>query len=159
MKVLNRHYRRFPVSPDEIGLILDTLASEEDLLWPHERWPGMRLDRGLLVGSRGGHGPVRYWVREYVPGEQVRFQFSAPDGFEGQHAFMVMPVRDGAVLEHAITMEIRGRALLTWPLLYRPLHDALIEDALDKAARALGEPTRAPRWSWWVRLLRRMLGA
>jgi len=60
----------------------------------------------------------------------------------------------GAVLRHEMTMDTSGPALLTWPLMFRPLHDALIEDSFDRAAVALGEaPVGAP-WSPVVRLLR-----
>jgi hypothetical protein len=54
-------------------------------------------------------------------------------------------------------METSGRATLSWPLLYRPLHDALVEEALDRAAEAVGEPLAAPRLSPWVRLIRALV--
>lgn len=58
----------------------------------------------------------------------------------------------GALME----MVPRGPARLTWPLLYRPMHNALIEDALHTAAISLGEPSTRPRWSSWVRVLRKL---
>lgn len=39
------------------------------------------------------------------------------------------------------------------PLVFRPLHDALIEDALDRAATSLGLDPEKPRWSRWKWLL------
>lgn len=39
-------------------------------------------------------------------------------------------------------------------LVFRPLHDTLIEDCLDNAAYALGEAPRSRPWSLWVRTLR-----
>jgi hypothetical protein len=45
-----------------------------------------------------------------------------------------------------------------WPLAVRWLHDALIEDALDRAETATAaRPVPARRWSPWVRLLRAAL--
>lgn len=41
-------------------------------------------------------------------------------------------------------MRVRGWALLSWPLLYRPMHDALIDEAFDKAEGELDAPSRAP---------------
>ena len=42
-----------------------------------------------------------------------------------------------------------------WPHDRWPLHDALLEDALDRAAGAvLGTPVTPRPHSWWVRLLR-----
>ncbi|MDT0329982.1 SRPBCC family protein [Nocardiopsis lambiniae] len=157
MRVHNVHRRRLTASPAEVGALLDGLASDTDGLWPTDHWPAMRLDRPLGVGAAGGHGPVRYTVVEYTPGERVRFRFSAPRGFDGFHELTVVPEPDGgAVLGHLLRMRARGPALLTWPLLFRPFHDALLEDGLDRAERTLTGTVRTPaRWGWYVRLLRR----
>jgi len=39
-------------------------------------------------------------------------------------------------------------------LMIRPLHDALIEDALGNAERACGGTAPRRPWSLWVRILR-----
>ncbi len=54
-------------------------------------------------------------------------------------------------------MKTTGQALFTWPVIFRPLHDALIEDAFNKAARQLGLPAGKSDWSGWVRMLRFLL--
>ncbi len=119
----------------------------------------MRLDRPLQVGASGGHGPIRYRVEAYEPGRAVVFRFTRPQGFEGTHGFEVEARSTGSRLRHVLEMEARGTACVSWPLVFRPLHDALIEDALDRAQRALGEvPARPNRWSAFVRLLRFLLG-
>jgi hypothetical protein len=41
------------------------------------------------------------------------------------------------------------------PIVFRPLHDALVEDCLDRAAQAVGEAPELRPWSLWVRILRR----
>jgi hypothetical protein len=47
-----------------------------------------------------------------------------------------------------IEADMRGLALMTWPLVFRPLHDALLEDALDKAERDItGMVANPNRWS------------
>jgi hypothetical protein len=47
-----------------------------------------------------------------------------------------------------------------WSTVVRPLHDALIEDALDNAEReTTGTVAEPAGWSWWVRTLRRVLGS
>ncbi len=119
----------------------------------------MRLDRALGVGARGGHGPVRYHVEAYRPGESVRFRFERPKGLDGYHEYSVIPMAaDLTLLRHLLVAHVTGAARLTWPLILRPLHDALIEDSLDAAARALGLPAdAAPSWSPWVRVLRACL--
>jgi hypothetical protein len=54
-------------------------------------------------------------------------------------------------------MRLSGVALLSWPLMFRWLHDALIEDALDRAeATVTSRPLQERRWSLLVRFLRRV---
>ena len=156
MHVRNVHERCFGVSPTHIGILLDGLGSDDDRLWPSSRWPRMSFDRPLEVGATGGHGPIRYEVEAYEPGRIVRFRFHAPSGFEGFHAFEVVAAGvQQTTLRHALEMTARGPALFTWPVVFRPLHDALVEDCLDAAARAVGEAPASRRWSVWVRILRR----
>jgi hypothetical protein len=57
-------------------------------------------------------------------------------------------------LRHTLEMTTHGPALLSWPVVFRPLHDALLEDSLALAQAALGERPNVRRWSNWVRLLR-----
>lgn len=157
MKIVNVHQRLFHATPERVGALIDTLASPQDTLWRQGDWPRMKFDRPLGVGAEGGHGPIRYTVDMYAPGRSIRFRFTGPPGFDGWHGLEVLDAATAfTVLEHRLEMRIHGRALLTWPLLYRPLHDALLEDALTSAQIALGEiPGRIP-WSRYVRLLRRM---
>jgi hypothetical protein len=159
MRVRNIHERFLPAPPSRVGTLLDALATPADPLWPHSRWPALRLDRPLAVGAVGGHGPIRYTVEAYEPGRHVRFRFTGPSGFLGTHAFLVEPTPDGTTrLRHELLMRTAGWARLTWPVVFRPLHDALIEDALDRAALASGVPAAAPAWSPWVHVLRVLLG-
>lgn len=156
MAVLNVHERLLPTGVSEVGALIDTLATEGDHLWPGPHWPPLRLTDGLAEGSHGGHGPVRYTVCAYVPGRWVRFTFSRPRGFHGFHEYSAHPVdAEQAVLRHTLTMRARGLARLTWPLFYRHLHDAVLEDSLDHAENAVtGTVARPARWSRYVRLLR-----
>lgn len=153
------HERLLPSRPEEVGALIDSLSSRKDLLWPRDVWPSMRLDSGLRVGSAGGHGPIRYTVEAYDPARRIRFRFAAPRGFDGTHEFEVVPTGEHATLRHVIDMRVSGLARLSWPIIYSPLHDALIEDALDRAESALGVGAgqRQP-WSPRVRALRRFLG-
>ncbi|MFC0598157.1 SRPBCC family protein [Streptomyces palmae] len=156
MAVLNVQERRIQVPSERVGALTDRLVSADDPLWRGRSWPRMVLDRGLRVGSRGGHGPIRYSVEAYVPGQRVRFRFSAPRGFEGIREFVVQPAEPGAtVLRHVIAMRLHGSARLSWPPALRRLHDALIEECLDRAGYAFGrgDGGRAER-SAYVRLLR-----
>ena len=140
--VRNVHQRAIAAPPTQVGRLLDTLASTADRLWPHERWPPLKLNRPLGVGAAGGHGPIRYTVEAHEPGECVVFRFTGPPGFDGTHRYEIEPQGAGTLLRHVIEMRAHGTALLTWPLLYRPLHDALMEDSLSKAEATLaGEPT------------------
>jgi hypothetical protein len=99
---------------------------------------------------------VRYGVVAHVPGRWARFRFTAPRGFDGFHEFTVHR-RDSETTElhNLLSMRAHGPALLSWPLLWRPLHDACLEDCLDRAEEALTGTVRSPaRWSPYVRVLR-----
>lgn len=159
MDVHNVHERLLPVTEREAGALIDGLASDDDRLWPHGSWPPMVFDRPLGPGAAGGHGPIRYSVAAYVPATWVRFAFSGPRGFHGFHEYAVLPAGDGhTVLRHTLSMAARGPAALTWPLLWRPLHDACLEDSLDRAELACaGSVARPARWSPYVRLLRALV--
>ena len=158
--VRNLHERQLAAPPPVVGALIDSLATPDDRLWPREQWPAMRFDRPLGVGARGGHGPICYTVVAYQPGVRVRFEFSAPAGFCGYHEYEVLPDTDQrSVLRHSLVMTTRWPAWVSWPLLFRPLHDALIEDSLDTAARNLGLASTTPnRWSRRVRHLRSLIG-
>lgn len=45
MEVLNVHEREFDVAADRLGRLIDSLASDNDALWPRHSWPAMELDR------------------------------------------------------------------------------------------------------------------
>lgn len=118
----------------------------------------MKFDRPLGVGAIGGHGPIRYTVEAYERSRSVRFRFTGPRGFDGTHAFeLVVVSADETRLRHVLAMEARGRAALTWPLVFRPLHDALVEDAFTTTEISLGMPPQVMRWSGRVRFLRALL--
>jgi hypothetical protein len=154
MKVHNVHERTFPAT-ELVGALIDSLASEEDALWPIESWPRMVFDRPLVAGAAGGHGPIRYFVEAYSPGESITFRFTGPTGFNGWHGYEIVPMGpEGVALRHTLEMTTSGLATLSWPLVFRPLHDALIEDSLARAQASLGHPPSVRPWSPWVKFLR-----
>ena len=157
MKVLNVHQRIISLPAARVSTLIDSLASSNDLLWPHESWPRMKFDRPLKIDAVGGHGPIRYHIIAYTPGSHIRFQFTGPRGFDGYHEFRVALSDSGCVLRHTLEMSTHGFASISWPLVYRPLHDALIEDALAKAQKSLGLRPEVKRWSMWVKVLRFIL--
>ncbi|MCU0511188.1 MAG: SRPBCC family protein [Anaerolineae bacterium] len=158
-RVLNVHTRPLAADRPQVGRLLAGLASAEDRLWPHQHWPAMRFDRPLAAGAVGGHGPIRYVIEQYTPDAHIIFRFTAPAGFVGTHAYYIDALPEGGVLlRHVLAMQTHGPARFTWPLIFRPLHDALIEDSLNQAAaQVTGTAPATPRWSPWVRLLRALL--
>jgi hypothetical protein len=155
MKVLNIHERELEADYKQVAKLIDSLSSEDDLLWPNQCWPRMKFDRPLSVGAKGGHGPIRYFVEEYKPGKSIRFCFTSPKGFNGFHKFdVVKSTHQSVLLRHTIEMELKVSALLTWPLVIRPLHDALLEDALATAQASLGMTPQMRPWPLWVKIIR-----
>ena len=159
MKIRNVHERRLPAPAAVVGELIDTLSGVEEGLWPRGRWPRLELDRPLGVGARGGHWFVRYHVVEYEPGTRVVFEFDPASRLEGRHRFEVEPLdANHAVIRHVLEGVARGAVSWAWLVVIRPLHDALVEDALDRAEYAVtGSLARPARWSLWVRLLRAAL--
>ncbi len=153
--IVNVHERVIPADVDAMGKMIDTLGSAGDVVWPSERWPPMKLDRPLQVGATGGHGPIRYRVESYEPGRRIRFRFLSPEGFVGTHGFDVEDAGGGAgKLRHVIEMRTLGIAALNWSLIMRPLHDALLEDALDKVEGVFRDVGPPRAWSRRVEFLR-----
>ena len=148
--VRNVHTRRFPGHREGLVELLDTLGTPDDRLWPVADWPPTRLDGPRVPGTPAGHGPVGYVLEDVGPG-RLRFRFTAPAGVHGHHELTI----DGDALTHVLEASLHGWARLTWPLFFRPLHDALLEQLLDRAELALtGRVERPVRWSPYVRFLR-----
>lgn len=159
MNVRNVHERRIAAPLARVGALLEHLGGPSDRLWPRESWPPMRREGPWQAGTRARHGPVRYIVEAWEPGRRIRFRFIRPRGFDGTHEFSVQAADGGALLRHELVMRARGWALLSWPLVFRPLHDAVIEDGFDRAAADLGHAPSSRRWSLRVRMLRWLLRA
>ncbi|MCP3797747.1 SRPBCC family protein [Allokutzneria sp. A3M-2-11 16] len=156
----NVHERELPVDTATAGALLDDLLDLDRTIWPVDRWAPMAMDRPLGVGARGGHGPIRYDCTAYEPGRLVEFTFTPKMGLKGTQALEVLPgPRPGtSLLRHTATGRTVGLMRLLWPLAIRWLHDALLEDLLDRAATAVGHPPAQPaRWPLWTRLCYRFI--
>ncbi len=88
MKVLNVHSRLLRLSMPEAEALLRELASHKDRLWPGDKWWPQHFDDGLVVGAKGGHGPVRYKVESVQP-RRVVYRFPSRGWFRGTHGFEV----------------------------------------------------------------------
>jgi len=118
----------------------------------------MKMDNGLDEGSRGGHGPIGYFVESHIPGQQIVFRFTKPNGFNGVHKFDIVEIESTKTeLVHTIEMNVKGVALFQWFLVIKWLHNALIEDGLDKLHNTLTGDTKVAKWNIWVRILRAIL--
>ena len=111
----------------------------------------MKFNKPLSVNAAGGHGPIRYYVEKYESGKLVQFYFTAPKGFDGHHAYEIIEKGNGKTeLRETLKMETHGLAVLSWPLIFCPLHDALIEDSLTCAEVRLGIEPKTSNWSTWL---------
>ena len=158
MKVLNIHTRQIAAPKASVLDALSTLATQNDKVWPKEKWPKMKLSKGLAVGSRGGHGPIRYFIKEYDPQHLVVFEFQKPKGFHGIHQFEIKEINPNQTqVTHTIDMQTSRVGTLQWIVAVRSLHDALIEDAFDKMENLLTQTNKESTWSMWVQILRGVL--
>jgi hypothetical protein len=157
MKVLNVHTRVIDQPMKEISKLFETLSSKDDRMLATNKWSPMILDRGLEIGSKGGHGPIRYSVEKFIPGEYVQFKFSKPKGFNGFHEFRIKELQNNRTeLNHTIKMKLAGQGILLWPIAIRWLHDAFIEDAFDKVEYHFLSKKKKSPWNFWVRFLRKV---
>jgi len=72
-------------------------------------------------------------------GRRMVFRFTGPRGFMGHHRLEVLAAgEDRILLRHTIDMKTEGQAQLSWPLISRPLHHGLLEDARARARATCG---------------------
>lgn len=158
MRIFNIHDRTINTNIDQLIPLFDSFLSSNDKIWPYEKWPPVKFDGKLCIGAVGEHGPIRYCIKRYRTGRTIRFEFPAPSGFDGHHIFELEEIeRHKTVIRHIIDMDITGQALVTWELIFYPLHDALMEDVLDKVENNFVNKPKSSHWSIWVRFLRWML--
>ena len=155
MRVINIHKRIINQSEKEVSQLFKTLATSNDLVWPYENWPAIRFRDGLQVGSKGGHGRIRYTIIELTSGNHIKFQFSKPEGFVGTHQLRIVAVNDNKTeISHHIEAKTSLKATFFWVFVIRWLHDALIEDAFDKVENYYLATKKVTRYNVWVKLLR-----
>lgn len=158
MKVLNVHKREIRKPVKNVLQLFTTLSTKSDRIWPLDKWPPIRLKNGLKMGSKGGHGPIRYEVIDFNPNSHIEFKFQRPRGFNGTHKFEITELNsENTEIMHTIRMTTSGMATLKWLLAIRCLHDALIEDAFDKVENQLVQNNLKTEWSLWVKILRWLL--
>jgi hypothetical protein len=156
--IRNVHQRNLRANINDAAALLHRLSSDSDQLWPKDRWPAMKLSSGLVEGSDGGHGFVHYSVASVDP-HRVVFRFDERIGVRGTHSFELEESSSGGcVLRHVLEGDSFGSMRIVWPLVVRPLHDALVEDGLDNAVRELdGQRVEKRPLTRRVRFLRRGL--
>lgn len=158
MKVNNIHQRIIQQPKEKLVELITTLATDQDRVWPSKQWPPMRFKEGLQVGAKGGHGPIKYTVEVLENHERFQFRFTQPKGFHGFHSLEINAIAPNRTeIKHVLRMKTSGTGTFSWLLVYRPLHDALIEDAFDKVENQFTDQTKRTSWSFWVRFLRNTL--
>lgn len=147
------HTRTFVADAAVVGRRLDTLGSPHDELWITDLTPPMTLDRGLTIGSSGGHGAVRYRVIDHLPGRSAGFAFDPASGLDGTHRFSLAQQGESVTIRHDLDATVSGAVRLFWRPLVLPIHSGVIEDIFDHLERDLTgsarrlRPTSAPlRW-------------
>jgi hypothetical protein len=157
VKVINIHKREISQPKSELANLFKTLATDNDMMIATDKWPPMKLDKGLQVGSKGGHGPIKYFVTDCRPGTSITFQFDLK-GFDGFHKFEIAETgANKTQLIHIIDMTTSGLATLKWVLAIRWLHDAYIEDAFDKVENHFTNNKKRSEWTLWVKFLRKIM--
>lgn len=157
MNVMNVHKRTLVTSPEDAWRLIANLGSKHDILWP-ARWPAIRFDRPLGLGAVGSHGPIGYYVEQYTAPELIRFRVTHPTGFDGYHEFRIVPQIGSVMFQHTVRIQTRGLATWFWRLVIHPLHDAMVEDIMDRASSYSSGHNFHSFWPLRVKLLRWFLG-
>ncbi|TBN06773.1 hypothetical protein EYD45_02495 [Hyunsoonleella flava] len=155
MDITNIHKRIINAPKEKISPLLKTLATKHDKVWPHRHWPAIKFKDGLSVGSKGGHGIIKYVIEEYKEGDTITFRFLEPKGFDGIHRFDISILdKYKTEIKHSIIMQAKGTAAIQWVIAIRWLHDALIENAFDCIENNVSNTKTFTKWNVWVRLWR-----
>ncbi|MBS7808438.1 SRPBCC family protein [Variovorax sp. PCZ-1] len=156
MRIINIHSRHINAPATQIWPLLLTLGSTNDLVWPHEDWPRMKLDRPMQAGAVGGHGPIHYRVSICEPSQQIRFEFI--QGSVGFHEVILRDTANGCLLTHTIDTRPELGFFFKWHFIIRFMHDAVIEDLFDKLQAHIEPLPKRSRWTAYVKLLRTLAG-
>jgi len=158
LKVLNIHKRTINQPKDKVTELLKTLSTENDRIWPKEKWPEMKFKEGIQIGAKGGHGPIRYTTEKYNPNEIIQFRFSKPNGFNGIHKFEIKELdKEKTEIKHTIDMNTEGKGTLIWTFAICSLHNALIEDGFEKLENNFSDNRKSTEWNIWVKFLRKQI--
>jgi hypothetical protein len=142
----NTHERTLNAPIDTLAPLIDQLASRQDRFWPASRWSVMKFDRPLAVGAIGGHGFIGYTVERYQPGREIQFRFTNPRGLNGMHRLSLEELPEGNTrVKHVIEATLEGPMVLCWHVFIRCLHDALVEDGMDRAEAWVTQREWKPR--------------
>jgi hypothetical protein len=96
-------------------------------------------------------------VSSYKPGRHIRFEFGG--GRRGYHEFALQEIDDmTCLLRHTLNAKLTLNSAWRWHFLVRPLHDALIEDLLDKVESQVAKVEHPQIWSARVQKLRQKRG-
>jgi hypothetical protein len=158
MEVINIHQREYNQPSTVISEILETLSSSFDRLWPVEKWPPMVLNNGLKINSFGGHGPIGYYISNYAFGKSIEFTFTKPTEFIGTHKFEIIETAaNTTLLRHTINMNLNTKGIVAWYFVIKWLHDALLEDCLNKVHNQINISQIQTPHNFWVKYLRNRL--
>lgn len=156
MRIAEVHKRQFDCPDNEVRSLLDSFGHPGGLFQPGEEWLAQGINETLIVGVKSGHWPFKYELHEYVPGESLGFTFLYPPCLKGAiwRFHIYKNLRGYSVLENTFEHSAKGPAHISWPLVFKWLYRASIQDVLANAQRSLGEVPKVRGWSPWVSLLR-----
>ncbi|MCA0153866.1 hypothetical protein [Winogradskyella vincentii] len=156
MRVNNIHKRTINQPKERLSVLIRTLATENDLIWPTRNWPSMRFKEGFKIGAKGGHGIIKYEIIKLKDGESIRFKFIKPEGFIGYHQLHLVGLSEiKTEIVHEIKMRTTFKATFFWLFIIRWLHNALIEEAFDNVENHFSVQQKNPQYNYWVKFLRR----
>lgn len=160
MQIHNIHERILHCAAEKAKILIDSFANKDAPLWPTKQWPRDHFDSPLQLGTIGGHGGTKYFLKEYITGKYLHFEFTYPKNYMGNHTFTLTHLDPNTcLLQHSVTLKLKRLDTLWWYIVIEPVHNALIENAFDNAEKFL-QLSQQPKQRWPLRVyfIRHYLG-
>lgn len=160
-KIFSHHQRTIDCAIETARGLFETFVDNDSIFWPTSSWPRDAFnDDQLKIGSIGGHGGTKYKIQHYQPGACLEFSFIYPKGYLGTHEFRLIFLNSSQfLLCHVTNIKTNIYHWMLWQIMIRWVHDALIQDAFDKAElHLMGKIRLKSTWKYRVYLIRHLLG-
>lgn len=154
MKIFKIHQRFYKNNPILMNII-PQLCSPNQTIWPIENWPALQFNDGVKLEAHGGVATIRYRISEILPNSKIVFSFTTPKQFNGIQRFDVNPIGlNMTEFKHTTEIVVGLKGYIYWHSIIKWLHNALMEDMLNKISGKVAGEEIQTSYNLWVKTLR-----